>query len=295
MAEARTPERNSRGRNPAAAAEEHRARALELRELTKHFGGIHAVNAVSTRVDPGEIVAVVGPNGAGKTTLLQLITGIIQPDAGRILFGERDLTGAPPEAAAAEGIARAFQTSRVFPVLTVWDSVRIGGLPYVIGGGRYGRRVTSAAEMGTALFGGRRVAARERELDARTEATLKLFGERLWPRRHDAAQSLSYANRRRLELARTLVADPLLLLLDEPTAGMNPTETRELVELIGELQQERPYMSILIIEHKMDVVRMLARRAVVMDHGAVIAEGSPEAVLEQENVVEAYLGRRSST
>jgi branched-chain amino acid transport system ATP-binding protein len=270
----------------------HEGRPLSLVELTKHFGGIHAVDAVTTRFEPGEITAIVGPNGAGKTTLLQLVTGVMQPDSGRVLFGETDITGKPPEVVAAEGISRAFQTSRVFPVLSVWDSARVGGLPFVIGGGRYGHRVTAAAEIATALLGGRALAERERELDARTEETLKLFGERLWPRRDDAAQSLSYANRRRLEIARTLVADPLVLLLDEPTAGMNPTETRELVELIGEIHAARPWMTILLIEHKMEVVRRMARRAIVMDHGSVIAEGAPAAVLDEPHVIEAYLGRR---
>jgi len=248
------------------------------------------VNDVSLGTRAGEIIGLVGPNGAGKSTLVQLMTGIIQPTVGTIFFGDRVISRRPPEEIAALGIARTFQTSRVFPGLTVLESVLIGGQVDVIGGGRRGRRMTPFEEFAGVLARvggyGRRAAALQR----RAEAVLAIFGDRLLPRSSDLASSLSYANRRRLELARALISEPLVLLLDEPTAGMNPTETDELAQVIAQLSRERPEMAILIIEHKMHVIRDLCRAAMVMHQGSLIASGPPNEVLQDQRVVEAYLG-----
>jgi ABC-type branched-subunit amino acid transport system ATPase component len=266
---------------------------LKIQDLTRRFGGLTAVDQVSFEVAPGETIAVVGPNGAGKSTLFQLINGVIRPDKGSARLDGTELIGLQPEDIAALGIGRTFQTSRVFPALSIRDSVRIGQTPALIGGGRHGRRRDPVSDIVLGLLP--RAWSKDRAaLDAVAENVLKLFGDRLWPRRADRADSLSYANRRRLELARALVAQPTLLLLDEPTAGMNPTETTELAALIGDIAAERPDMSTILVEHKLDVVRNLASRVVVMDNGAVLVEGAPDEVLADIRVVEAYLGKRGA-
>jgi ABC-type branched-subunit amino acid transport system ATPase component len=266
---------------------------LAIEHLTRSFGGLKAVDDVSFSVAAGETIAVVGPNGAGKSTLFQLINGVLAPDRGSIRLDGLELVGREPDAIAALGVGRTFQTSRVFPALSILDSVRIGQTPALIGGGRHGSRRDPFSEIVLALLPqGRR--AERAALDARAQVVLELFGDRLWPRRADRADSLSYANRRRLEIARALVAEPTLLLLDEPTAGMNPTETQELAGVIGTIAQERPEMSVVLVEHKLDVVRDLASRVVVMDNGGVLVEGPPEEVLADMRVVEAYLGKRGA-
>ncbi len=266
---------------------------LVVDRVSKRFGGVAAVDQLSVSVSPGELMAVVGPNGAGKSTLFQLINGVIRPDSGTIRLNGHMLTGRAPEAIAALGVGRTFQTSRVFPALSVWDSVRVGQTVSLIGGSPARRRFDPVTEIAVALLRPGGLKRRERALDEQAEATLKLFGDRLWPRRHDRADSLSYANRRRLEIARALVDRPSLLLLDEPTAGMNPTETNELADLIGRLHAEHGEMSVILVEHKLDVVRNLASHVLVMDRGGRLAEGSPDDVLADPHVVEAYLGRRA--
>jgi branched-chain amino acid transport system ATP-binding protein len=266
---------------------------LAVSHLTRSFGGLKAVDDVSFTVAPGEVIAVVGPNGAGKSTLFQLINGVLKPDAGSIRLDGQELVGLEPEGIAARGIGRTFQTSRVFPALSIWDSVRVGQTPALIGGGRHGKRRDPFTEIVKGLLPQGRAAERA-ALDATAEAVLKLFGDRLWPRREHRADSLSYANRRRLEIARAVVAQPTLLLLDEPTAGMNPTETGELAALIGGIAGERPDMAVILVEHKLDVVRNLAARVVVMDNGGVLVEGPPDEVLTDHRVVEAYLGKRGA-
>jgi ABC-type branched-subunit amino acid transport system ATPase component len=266
---------------------------LAIQNLTRRFGGLTAVDDVTFAVAPGETIAVVGPNGAGKSTLFQLINGVIRADSGSARLDGIELLGRHPEDIAALGIGRTFQTSRVFPALSIWDSARVGQTPALIGGGRHGRRRDPVSEIILGLLPRGRAHDRA-TLDAAAEDVLKLFGDRLWPRRADRADSLSYANRRRLEIARALVAQPSLLLLDEPTAGMNPTETAELAALIGDIAARHPDMSTILVEHKLDVVRNLASRVVVMDNGAVLVEGPPEEVLADIRVVEAYLGKRGA-
>ncbi|MGE0797174.1 MAG: ABC transporter ATP-binding protein [Lautropia sp.] len=268
--------------------------SLRLQGVNRRFGGVVAADAIDLTIARGEFVAVVGPNGAGKSTLLQMISGVIRPQSGEIWFGDRRITRLRPEAIAALGLARTFQTSRVFPALTVRDSVMMGNQAALIGGGRLPVRFGAAAEFASVLLRLPAYRRRVAELEAAAEAVIKLFGERLWPRRADRALSLSYANRRRLEIARALVAQPDVLLLDEPAAGMNPTETDELTDLIGELRSRRPAMTIVMVEHKLQVVRRLADRCIVMNQGAVIVDAPAAAALEDPKVIEAYLGTRRS-
>lgn len=269
--------------------------ALVLDGVTRRFGGLVATDKVSFTVPGGELIAIVGPNGAGKSTLVQLITGFVRPDAGRISLGPHDLTRLAPERISALGVARSFQTSRVFPGLSVLESVLVGTQVQLIGGGRLPHAFGAVPEMVSALFGLPGYASRRRLLEDRAEATLKLFGDRLWPRRDAPAFSLSYANRRRLEIARALVAEPDLLLLDEPTAGMNPTETGELADLIAQLHADRPALTIVMIEHKLQVVRQLASRVIVMNHGSVLVDETPAEALADPRVIAAYLGRAETS
>ena len=270
------------------------AGALDIRGVTRHFGGVVAAENINLTFPKGEFVAVVGPNGAGKSTLLQMISGVIRPNCGEIQLGERKISGLKPESIAALGISRTFQTSRVFPSLTIFDSVMTGTQAELIGGGRTPVRFGFAQEFASVLLRLPAYRHRQEELEAEAEAVMKLFGDRLWPRRDDQAFSLSFANRRRLEIARALVSQPDVLLLDEPAAGMNPTETGELTDVISALRARRPGMTIVMVEHQLQVVRELADRCVVMNQGAVIVDGPASEALEDPRVIEAYLGTRRS-
>jgi ABC-type branched-subunit amino acid transport system ATPase component len=270
------------------------AAGLEIDGLAVQFRGLKAIDNLRLAVRPGEFVSIVGPNGAGKSTLVQAITGFVRPSAGRVLFNGRRIDGLAPEAIAASGIARTFQTSRVFPALSVGESVLVGTQRALIGGGRHARRFGALTEPLAALAGFPAYRAAERAARARAEAVMRRFGDRLWPRREQPAHSLSYANRRRLDIARALVADPDLLLLDEPTAGMNPTESHELADMLLQLHVDFPAMAIVMIEHKLDVVRRLSRRAIVMGHGSAIVDDTPEAAFAHPEVAAAYLGRAST-
>jgi branched-chain amino acid transport system ATP-binding protein len=251
---------------------------LELRAVEMAFGGLTVVDGLDLHVDQGEIVSVIGPNGAGKTTLFNLITGVYRPTAGEILFEGRSIVGLEPHKITGRGIARTFQTLRLFLNMSVRENVMTAA---------YGHTKAGVFRSMLRTPGMRR---EEREIEQLAEKRLAFFGQRLMGYRWDQpAYSLSYANRRRLEIARATATNPRLLLLDEPAAGMNPNETLEIAELIGQLRTEGGY-TILVIEHDMHVVEGISDRVVALDHGVKIAEGSFEAVATDPKVVEAYLG-----
>lgn len=267
-------------------------KALRLENVSRHYEGVKAVDDVSLALPPGETLALVGPNGAGKSTLIQLISGVASLSSGRIWLDGRRIDKLPPERIARLGVGRSFQTSRVFPALTVWDSVMLGTQARLLSEDRTsGRLKNPFGELMASLLhtpGWRR---REQEQETVVHDILQLFGERLWPRRHQPAYTLSYANRRRLEIARVLAGQPDYLLLDEPAAGMNPTETAELTELLLQLRRLHPQLGILVVEHKLSLVRQVADRVIVLNQGQILAEGDPDAALDHPEVVEAYLGR----
>ena len=254
---------------------------LELHGVSLAFGGLKCVSGLDLHVDEGEIVSVIGPNGAGKTTVFNLVTGIFHVDSGEIVFEGDKISGLAPHKITNRGIARTFQTLRLFLNMTVKENVMAA---------TYGRTHASLVESVLRLPRARR---EEREVDALAEEVLSFFGQRLAGYRHDQpAYSLSYANRRRLEIARAMATNARLLLLDEPAAGMNPHETHEITELIGKLRDDAGY-SILVIEHDMHVVEGISDRVVALDHGIKIAEGSFDEVATHPLVVEAYLGIRA--
>jgi ABC-type branched-subunit amino acid transport system ATPase component len=255
---------------------------FELKGLEKSFGGLLVVDGLDLHVDEGEIVSLIGPNGAGKTTVFNLVTGLYPPDGGEILFEGRNIAGLAPHKITRLGIARTFQTLRLFLNMTVKENVMAAA---------YGHTKSTALEAVLRLPRARR---EEREIARFAEEKLAFFGPRLIGYRLDQpAYSLSYANRRRLEIARAMGANPRLLLLDEPAAGMNPAETHELTELIGRLRSEGGY-TVLVIEHDMHVVEGISDRVIAIDHGVKIAEGSFDEVATNELVIEAYLGLKAT-
>jgi branched-chain amino acid transport system ATP-binding protein len=258
------------------------AALLELRGVWKRFGGLTVIEGLDLDVHDGEIVSVIGPNGAGKTTLFNLVTGVYEPDEGEIAFEGVSLVGLDPHVITRRGIARTFQTLRLFLNMTVKENVMAAA---------YGHTKAGVFRSMARTPGMRR---EEQEIRRLAEERLAFFGDRLMGYRwNQPAYSLSYANRRRLEIARATATNPRLLLLDEPAAGMNPVETREITELIGKLRTDGGY-TILVIEHDMHVVEGISDRVVALDHGAKIAEGSFDEVATDERVVEAYLGLRTA-
>jgi len=248
---------------------------LALDNCTLAFGGLLAVDSVDMALRPGELVGLIGPNGAGKTTVFNLITGVYRPMNGQILLDGRAIHGRKPHQIAAMGVARTFQNIRLFPTMSSLDNVRVGGHVHV-------RYSTSGAIGRTAGF-----LTQEHEMTHRSIHLLHVLG--LGRFQNEQARGLPYGEQRRLEIARALASGPKLLLLDEPTAGMNPHETRGLMELIKSIRDDFG-LTILLIEHDMKVIMGICERIYVLDYGRVIAEGSPEAIRNDPMVIEAYLG-----
>lgn len=273
---------------------------LEARDLVKIFGSVRAVDEVSFTISEGQTVSIIGPNGSGKTSLLNLVSSVLQPASGQILFDGKPINGLRPERIAELGIARTFQNGRVFGNVSIRDNVLLGMHTHLDAARPFAslrhtpilRWIPLLAELVLAIANPPSVRREEEKLLAEVERELSRFGERLLPRQERLAYTLSYANRRRVEIARALALRPRLLLLDEPTAGMNPTETAEVLEQLQALRAEG--QTILLVEHKLDLVMSLSDHVLVMDGGKLIAQGTPDVVQSDERVIEAYIGRRRS-
>lgn len=252
---------------------------LEIHGLKKAFGGVQALDGVDFYINENEIVSVIGPNGAGKTSFFNVISGMFTPDEGQITFDGDNLAHHQPNEITHRGIARTFQNVRLFPNLTVLENVMVG------------QHTRTKEGMWGTILQTKKQRAEEKMIEEKAKEVLSFFDTRLAGYRYDQpAYVLSYANRRRLEIARAMATEPKLLLLDEPTAGMNPRETIELTEKIGQLRDQRG-MTVVVISHEMKVVEDVSDRVVVLDHGVKIAEGDYDDVSTNEEVIEAYLGR----
>lgn len=248
---------------------------LRISKLSKEFGGLKAVANFNIEIHDGELIGLIGPNGAGKTTAFNLMTGVYEPTSGEMEFAGKSLVGLKPYEVTQRGIARTFQNIRLFSDLTVLDNVKIAYHFHV----KYGL-VESVLRMG-------RYYSEEDEIEHKAMECLKMF--KLENRRDEIAKNLPYGEQRRLEIARALAAQPKLLLLDEPAAGMNPQETHELMEMIRWIRDELK-LTILLIEHDMSLVMGVCERIYVLDYGSIIAEGTPEEIRNNPCVIEAYLG-----
>jgi branched-chain amino acid transport system ATP-binding protein len=254
---------------------------LEVQGLTRKFGGLTAVDNLDFEVRRDEILSLIGPNGAGKTTVFNIISGIYRPTSGRILFKGENIAGLKPDSVHRKGISRTFQTLRLFANMSVLENVMVG----------YHSRLHS--NLVGDIIKPPPVRKAEEEARTRSREILSLLSPRLASREAFRSGDLAYADRRLLELARALVSNPDLLLLDEPTAGMNPTEAVDFMEHIRRIHAEG--FTILLIEHNLNVVMGVSHRIVVLDYGTKIAEGTPEEVRNNERVIEAYLGRKAAT
>jgi branched-chain amino acid transport system ATP-binding protein len=249
---------------------------LEIEHMTKTFGGLKAISDVTFSLDKGRIVSIIGPNGAGKTTFFNTLTGIYKPDGGTIKFNGKSLVGLRPDQIAARGIARTFQNIRLFPDMTVVENIMVG------------MHIHLKQSAFQTLF--RSPAFKEEEAEAEKKAARLMQYVGLKRVDNELARNLPYGAQRRLEIARALAADPLLLLLDEPAAGMNPQETEDLIRLFRNIKADMG-ITILLIEHDLRVVMNISENICVMDYGEKIAEGTPQEIRANNRVIEAYLGR----
>ncbi|GAB4398978.1 MAG: ABC transporter ATP-binding protein [Anaerolineales bacterium] len=249
---------------------------LQTTNVVKRFGGLVAVNRMTFSVDEGRIVSIIGPNGAGKTTFFNSLTGIYKPEEGQILFKGKSLIGLRPDQVAATGIARTFQNIRLFGSMTVIENILVG---------MHIRLKQGAIDT---LFRSKKFTEEEMEAEQRAKELMDYVG--LKNVGNELARNLPYGGQRRIEIARALAADPTLLLLDEPTAGMNPNETEEAIKLFRRIRDEKG-ITILMIEHDMRVVMGISEHISVMDYGEKIAEGTPQEIRSNQRVIEAYLGR----
>jgi ABC-type branched-chain amino acid transport systems, ATPase component len=248
---------------------------LQTQSLRKEFGGLVAVDDVDFTVPENSIVSLIGPNGAGKTTFFNMLTGVYKPTVGRVVFAGEDMTGKPPHAITKRGIGRTFQNIRLFQNMTALENVLVG------------MHVRLKGNLFEALLRTPRVKREEKDARIRARELLEFSG--LVGKDSVIGRNLSYGDQRRLEVARALATQPKLLLLDEPTAGMNPQETADFTKFVARLREERQ-LSVLLIEHDMRVVMGVSDRVTVLDYGEKIAEGTPQEIQKNERVIEAYLG-----
>jgi len=252
---------------------------LQTTDVVKRFGGLVAVNKISISLEQGRIASIIGPNGAGKTTFFNTLTGIYKPDEGQINFNDRSLIGLRPDQVSERGISRTFQNIRLFGAMTVLENILVG---------MHTQLKQSAMD---ALFRTKKFHEEERDSENRAKELMRYVG--LKNVGNQLARNLPYGGQRRIEIARAIAANPTLLLLDEPTAGMNPNETADAIKLFRRIRDDKG-ITILLIEHDMRVVMGISEHISVMDYGEKIAEGTPKEIRDNQRVIEAYLGREAA-